>query len=66
MTDTPTQPTPSSEVLTLAQWAEETSRTDRRVELLNGFVAVQRASGRFHASRADWTADYAAFAASPA
>lgn len=66
MTELPAQPTPASEVLTLDQWAEEASRADKRVELLNGFVAVQRAEGRFHAPRAAWSADYAAFAARPA
>lgn len=65
MSDLPTQPTPASEVLTLDQWAEETSRTDRRVELLNGFVTVQRSQRRFHATRTAWSADYAAFAARP-
>lgn len=63
--DTLPQPDPANEPLTLEQWAAARSRSDRQVELLNGFVAVQRAAGRFTATDAEWRTLYAAFAARP-
>lgn len=63
--DTLPQPNPANEALTLEQWAASRSSIDRQVELLNGFVAVQRAEGRFTATEAEWMAAYAAFAARP-
>jgi len=63
--ETPTQPTPEQEVLTIEQWAAEQSRTDRRVEMLTAFAMTERAAGRFCATRTDWNAAYAAFAARP-
>lgn len=56
---------PAEEPLTLDQWAADQSRSDARVELLNGFAATERAAGRFVATRAKWMAAYAAFAARP-
>ena len=51
--------------LTLEQWAKQTSSVDRRVELLNAFVALQRNEGRFTGTTAIWNELYAQFAARP-
>lgn len=59
------QPDPANEPLTLEQWAAAKSSTDRRVELLNGFVATERAAGRFSETPAGWDARYLAFASRP-
>lgn len=59
------QPTQTDEALTLEQWAATQSASDRRVELLNAFVSVQRAEGNFTALPAEWAQLYAAFAARP-
>jgi hypothetical protein len=55
----------TEEPLTLDQWAVEQSRTDKRVELLNAFVAVTRAAGTNAMLRSAWNAGYAAFATRP-
>jgi hypothetical protein len=53
------------EALTLDQWAVEQSRADKRVELLNAFVAVTRAGGTNAMLRNEWQAAYSAFANRP-
>lgn len=58
-------PTETTEALTLDQWAEARSKKDRQVELLNGFVALERAGGRFTNTEAGWNAAYLAFANRP-
>ena len=55
----------TAEALTLDQWAEARSKKDRRVELLNGFVTLERAGGRFTNTEAGWNAAYIAFANRP-
>ena len=65
-TDTLTQPDPATEPQTLDQWAQAASLIDKRVELLNAFVATQRARGVFTRTPPEWSADYAAFASQPA
>ncbi|RVT91418.1 hypothetical protein EOD42_22445 [Rhodovarius crocodyli] len=64
--DTLPQPDPATEPLTLDQWAQALSKTDRRVELLNAFVATQRAAGIFTRTATEWGVAYAAFGAQPA
>jgi len=56
------QPTGGQEVISLDQWATEVSGTDARVEMLNGFVSVERAASRFSATRNAWTQAYFNFA----
>lgn len=66
MSKTEPQAAPQTEeALTLDQWAVERSRAENRVELLNGFVAVQRASGPLAQLKAEWDAAYSAFANRP-
>lgn len=58
----PPQPSGGQEVISLDQWATEKSGTDPRVEMLNGFVSIERAAGRFSAARNAWTQAYFQFA----
>ena len=52
--------------MTLDEFCARTSNTDKRVELLGAFHAVERAAGRIKGFEADFEARYAAFANQPA
>ena len=52
--------------LTLEEFCTRVSRTDRRVELLGGFYAVERAAGRVKDTEVAYTKRLGDFANAPA
>ncbi len=50
---------------TLQEFCRNVSLADRRVELIGAFHADETRAGHAHATRAEWTARYAAFQARP-
>lgn len=66
MTEETEASSPASEPeLTLAEFCIDVSRADKRVELIAGFHAEQRAAGRVKATAAEWSALFGAFERAP-
>lgn len=60
-----TQPAEAAPVVTLDEFCSRLSQTDRRVELIAGFHASERSSGRTNGAEADFAARFTAFVNKP-
>ena len=59
------EPVPAEQAETLEEFCAAVSMSDRRVELVAGFYADERRSGRAHDTRTAWQARFAAFQRRP-
>lgn len=58
-------PAATEQEVTLAEFCTNLSKTDRRVELIAGFHADERASKRVKSTASDFSARYAKFISKP-
>lgn len=59
------EPVSADQAETLEEFCAAVSLADKRVELVAGFYADERRSGRFHDTRAAWESRFAAFQRRP-
>lgn len=59
-------PAPKPATVPLHEWAQAITVSDKRVELVNAFFAVEHAAGRDHDTEANYAARLLAFANAPA
>ncbi len=62
----PVEVEPSEFPVTLNEWCVETSKHDRRMELLHAFQVGERAKGHIKDMSAEFSKRYAEFAVAPA